>query len=290
MLRRLLGRTANRVLERLGLEIVPVSCDLDSLLLEGPRLDRMFAQTAEIAAAWLSSQTIHPQKAGFDVEQEVRLFVADYLASPFRNPRGGSRMGNLLWLNLIAKAFAPDIIVDSGTFAGASAWALARGNPGARILSFDPDLSRLRLRVPAVEYIQRDWTTTDAALFEGKDTLCYFDDHVDQWRRIEEAHARGVATVILDDDYAVHEFPPMAHGGSALPKASFLFDFSLGDGEVIRWREGNNVYDWTVRKTELDRVRSLVARYERLPNAAAAFGCDQMPYSLAALGQRGGGN
>jgi hypothetical protein len=283
MLRRILGRTANRILGSIDLELTPVVTDLDSLLLPGPRLERMFNETAMILARWLSSQTVHECKERFNVEQEVRLFFADYMASPFRNPRGGSRMGNLLWLNLIAKSFAPDLIVDSGTYTGASAWALARGNPRARIFSFDPDMSRLKLRAANVEYIGKDWTSIGPSTFHGKDTLVYFDDHVDQCRRIEEAFDRGVPTAIFDDDYAINEFAPMAHGGFSLPKVGFLFDDSLSDGEVIRWHEGGKPYDWTVRKPELDRIKAMIRKYERLPNAALPFGIDQLPYSMAAL-------
>jgi hypothetical protein len=285
VLRRILGRMANRILSKMDLELIPVAADLDSLLLPGPRLDRMFSETAAIAVTWLSSQKIFEWKERFDVEQEVRLFFIDYLASPFRNPRGGSRIGNLLWLNLIAKSLVPDLIVDSGTYTGASAWALARGNPRARILSFDLDMSRLKLRASNVEYIEKDWTGMAPSTFHGKVTLGYFDDHVDQCRRIEETFDRGIRTAIFDDDYAISEFAPMAHGGLSLPKVSFLFDQSLSDGEVIRWHEGGKSYRWRACKPELDRIKALIRTYERLPNAALPFGIDQLPYSVAALAE-----
>jgi hypothetical protein len=286
VLRRILGRTANNLLSRIGLEVVPISIDLGCILAPGKRLDHMFSTTTALVRSWLSSQKLYEPRMVFDVEQEVRGFFHDYMRSPFRNPRGGSRMGNLLCLNLIAKSLSPDLIVDSGTFTGASAWALARGNPRAHLLSFDPDLSRLKLRVPHVEYVGYDWSKYDPTIFVGRTTLCYFDDHIDQWRRLEEAFDRRVSVAVLDDDYTVYQCPPMAHGGASLPKASFLFDDSLKDGEVIEWYEGQYKYDWTVHRPALERVKAMIRCYERLPNVGFPFGIEQIPYSVASFATR----
>jgi hypothetical protein len=271
---------ANALLRPLGMELVRTSLDLDSFLEPGKYRDAIFRQVAAAADGWLQTQAIAPRRQSFDVEHEVRGFFGDYLASPFRGPNGGSRVGNLLWLNLLAKALAPDVIVDSGTFKGASAWALARGNPKARILSFDIDMSHVLLRVPGVDYIQSDWTQHPVT---GQNILCYFDDHVDQCRRVREAFERGASTLVFDDDYDVTQFAPMAHGGFSLPKLSFCFDESLQEGEVIAWREGGRRYEWTVPKAELDRVRGMTEHYQRLPDLSTPFGVDQMPYSIAAL-------
>ena len=280
MLRRIARKSANLLLGPLGLELVRPARDLDDFLEPGKHRDRIFRQAAQAAESWLQAQGFAPQRRAFDVEAEVRGFFDDYRASPFRDPFGGSRIGNLLWLNLLAKAFAPAVMVDSGTYKGASAWALARGNPGARLLSFDIDMSHLLLKVPGAEYIQADWMSHDIT---GTDIFCYFDDHVDQVRRVREAATRGVSVAVFDDDYDVTQFAPMAHGGFSLPKLSFCFDDSLQDGDVIAWREGGKRYEWAVPKGELDAARGLVTRYQRLPDISAPFGVDQMPYSIAAL-------
>ncbi|MFO1248265.1 MAG: hypothetical protein U1E93_08610 [Alphaproteobacteria bacterium] len=280
MLGRIARKSANLLLGPLGLELTRPARDLEDFLEPGKFRDRIFRQAAQSADGWLKTQNFAPQHRSFDVEQEVRAFFDDYCASPFRDPFGGSRIGNLLWLNLLAKAFAPAVMVDSGTYKGASAWALSRGNPGARLMSFDIDMSHLLLRVPGVEYIQADWTQH---AIESADIFCYFDDHVDQCRRVREAAARGVSLAVFDDDYDVTQFPPMAHGGFSLPKLSFCFDDGLADGDVIAWREGGKRHAWPVPKAELDAVRALVTRYERLPDISVPFGVDQMPYSIAAL-------
>ena len=280
MLKRLARKAATALLRPLGMEMVRVSRDLDDFLEPGKHRDAIFRRAATAADDWLQTQAIAPQYQAFDIEREMREFFDDYLASPFREPHGGSRIGNLLWLDLLAKAFAPDVIVDSGTFKGASAWALARGNPNARIVSFDIDLSQLLLRVPGVNYIESDWAGHDIT---GQNMLCYFDDHVDQCRRVREAFAHGASVAVFDDDYDVTQFAPMAHGGFSLPKLSFCFDRSLEDGEVIAWREGGHRHEWTVPGGELEAVRGMVEHYQRLPDISAPFGVDQMPYSIAGL-------
>jgi hypothetical protein len=146
-LRRVLGRGVNRVLRPLRLELTTLTNDFDAQLVSPRHLDRMFHEIGRISGEWLSNQDVFCVRRAFDTEIEARNFFADYLGSPFRSPHGGSRFGNLLWLNLLAKAQSPDVIVDSGTFTGASAWAA----PGARIRSYDLDLSQLIYRVAGVE-------------------------------------------------------------------------------------------------------------------------------------------
>lgn len=280
---RSLGRMANSVLDRFGLEIVRKATDMDCLLAEGPRRDALFRQSATAARTWLENTRTF-QWVPFDVETEIRVFFDNYMLSPtFRDSRGGSRFGNLLWLDLLAKAFAPDLIIDSGTFKGASAWALQRGCPNALVLSFDIDLSQA-VRIGGVEYIASDWT--QHPLPDGAKIMAYFDDHTDQCARVQQSWERGVTVAVFDDDYTVAEMPPMAHGGFSLPKLSFAFDDTIADGEAIEWYEGPRRYSWTADKKALDAARTRVSHYERLCDIGAPFGIEQIPYSIAAIAPR----
>ena len=119
----------------------------------------------------------------------------------------------------------PDLVIDSGTFRGASAWAFSA--TGAKVHSFDIDLSRLARTSDHVTYSQRDWTQFDWKDFDFSRTLIYFDDHLDQVRRLIEAAQRGIPLAIFDDDLPVTSVAPMAHGGAALPKIEFVLDDGL---------------------------------------------------------------
>src|SRR5579863_7724019 len=141
-LRRIIARRANKVLNYFRLEVVPVGNDFDARLESETHIARAIELIASDARQWLDKQSVIGPVYAFDIRSEIESFFSDYLRHPFRNPRGGSRFGNLLWLDRLAKAMRPSTIVDSGTYTGASAWALARGAPSAKILSFGIDMSR----------------------------------------------------------------------------------------------------------------------------------------------------
>lgn len=277
------GRYINRVLRTFGLEMGLVNKEFEARLTSDKHLSRMFSMLAESAADFLSSQNIIQINNKFDIEAEIRAFYDAYLDSPYTSSYGGSRIGNLLWLDLIAKWAQPNLIIDSGTHRGASAWALAQGAPDARILSFDIDLSRLASRCKNVEYIERDWTTVNYDNLDTSRSLCYFDDHIDQSRRLKEAADRRFPLAIFDDDFTVFSFAPMAHGGLAIPKISFLLDETLKDGEIIEWVEGRQRFSWTVDRARLDSLKDLIRATVRLPNLVAPLAIDQLPYRIVAI-------
>lgn len=280
---RLVGRYIRKALREVGLDLSPVRTEFQARLVSETHLSRMFATLGHAASGFLASQDILPIRHTFDLEAEIGRFYRAYLDSPFTKFAGGSRIGNLLWLDLIAKWTGPDLIIDSGTYRGASAWALAQGAPQARILSFDIDLSNLALRCENVEYIENDWTSLDFDAIDKSRSFCYFDDHVDQGRRLKEAADRNFPLAIFDDDFTVYGFAPMAHGGFAIPKISFILDESLADGEVIEWVEGAQRFSWPVDRAQLDALRNLIGATARLPNLVEPLTIDQLPYRLVAI-------
>ena len=217
---------------------------------------RIFSAFAKIADDWLRCQNLFCVACTFDSTQALRQFYEQFLDSPFRGIGGGSRFNNLAWLYLIAKAMQPDLVIDSGTFRGASAWAFAAA--GAKVQSFDIDLSRLARRENGVVYSECDWTQ-----FEWKDvdfsrSLIYFDDHLDQVRRLIEAARLGIPLAIFAD-VSSHVLRTVARGGAALPKIEFVLD------------------DWAQERRHPARPRppsTLSHRYSYLDRAALMrYGC-----------------
>ena len=205
--------------------------DFDARIENSRILGFLFDALAAPAEQWLNHQPFFDLPNGpIQVGGQIEDFYLRYLESPFRSQVGGSRFNNLLWLNLIAHAMQPSIIVDSGTFLGASAWALSLGAPQCPIYSFDVDLSHLKLRALAVKYVQSDWMRVDFSSYDPSRGLCYFDDHIDQAKRLIEAGSRHIPTAIFDDDFPITAFAPMAHEGQALPKIEFVLDDRLREG------------------------------------------------------------
>ncbi|MGB6687382.1 MAG: hypothetical protein WBE76_06025 [Terracidiphilus sp.] len=242
----------------------------------------LFRDFATCANEWLKGQACF-EAVGFDIEAMVRDFFFAYMKTPFREQPEGSRFNNCLWLSILARAFDPSVVVDSGTFEGASAWALSFGALNAEVWSFDIDLSALRWRAPRVQYRQQDWTEVEFGARSGQRTLVYFDDHVDQARRLLEAQERGFGMAVFDDDFPVIPALQMAHGGSAFPKIEFVLSEELRREKEISWRSRARTFRWPVDVAYLDRARAAIAVVERLPNTSSITGIHQTPYSVVKI-------
>jgi hypothetical protein len=273
----------NRLLKKAGVVLSREHSDFEDQLISTKHLDLMFAALADELDEWLQSQTIFAVVEKFDVFGEVAKFYSAYLGAPYRDQSAGSRFNNLLWLALIAKALQPTLIVDSGTYSGASAWALAFGAPTVPVLSFDINMSQLRHRAKNVEYVEEDWAQYDLAGFDLGRGFCYFDDHVDQAKRLMEAASRGFPIAVFDDDLSIGAFPQMARDTSVLPKIEFILDEGLQDGEELRWLSRGVSKSWIVDKAYLDMARSLIKQADRLPNTSLTTGIHQTPYRIVSL-------
>jgi hypothetical protein len=278
-IKRVAFRSINRALSTFGMRLDLIELDLDSFPLNETFQNSLFRELAQSADTWLENQTLF-NAVKFDTEEMVRELFFAYMKTPFRQPGGGSRFNNLLWLSILARAFNPAVIVDSGTFRGASAWALKFGAPNAEVWSFDIDMSRIELRTPGVEYREQDWTTFDFGGRLGQQTLVYFDDHLDQVRRLMEAHERNVGLTIFDDDFPVVSAVAMAHEGMAFPKIEFVLSDELRNEKEIVWKSGGRTLRWPVNVAYLDRGLNVIAATDRLPNTSLVTGLHQTPYRV----------
>lgn len=281
-LRRVAFRTVNSLLRSQDLSLAPVIRDFDARLDSPQHLGQLFDNLTNPIHDWIHNQQLFPV-GPVPVRFLVERFYEDYLASPFRQAGGGSRFNNLLWLYLLSHSIKPTVIIDSGTYTGASAWALSMGSPNSPVFSFDIDMSRLLLKIPTVKYIEEDWSTFDLANCDVSRGLCYFDDHVDQVGRLLQAKERRFPWVIFDDDFPITCFVGMAHGGHALPKIEFALNEKLADKDMITWTHGGRHFSWQVDREYLDKGRAAIHATERLPNTSLITGIQQTPYRVVAL-------
>lgn len=233
----------------------------------------------------MSAQTILRETHAFDVREATGAFFEAWMSTPFRRPTGGSRFNNILWLHLISKAMRPNIIIDSGTFEGASAWALSKGAPDAETMSFDVDLSQILHREPGVHYIEHDWTAVPINAPTGSRVLAYFDDHIDQARRLLEARQLGVTIAIFDDDLPLTAFYRMAPTTAVLPKIEFVLDDSLRDGQILEWNYRGTCQRFVIDRAYLNRARAVIEASERLPPTGLITGIYQTPYRIVRLAE-----
>jgi hypothetical protein len=273
----------NRMIAPAGLMVEKTWLDFDARLTSETHINRMHKALAEAFQGWVEIQKIIEKPVTFNIIEHVFAFYEQYLKSPFRTPHGGSRYNNALWLSLLSRAINPGLIVDSGTYEGASAWVFAIGAPDAKIYSFDIDLSHIRKREANCVYREHDWMVHEFREIDCTIGLCYFDDHVDQAKRLIEARSRGFLYAIFDDDFNVTSFAPYAHESNALPKVEFILDDSLLDGELITWTSGNSLQSWTADRSYLERARATIDQTERLPDTSPITGIHQTPYRIVRL-------
>ena len=287
--RRIVFRWLNRLLNLAGLRLERVNDDFSIQPLDNFTRERIFEKLGEVHQHWISEQQIYQPAKELDAVAEVRTFFNAWLASPFKRQTGSSRFNNLFWLYYISKTYDPKVIIDSGTYEGASAWALKLGSPEACVFSYDVDLSQVKLKVPGVEYLQYDWSACEHQWTESDRILVYFDDHVDQARRLIEAKKFACSVVIFDDDYPFTSYYAMAPNANVLPKVEFIIDDSLCDGQVFEWgtAKPGRTNRWTVNKKYLNEAKSCIDTTVRLPSTALITGIHQTPYRLVKIRRTG---
>src|ERR1700688_3724927 len=248
------------ILLRFGLEIREFSSELDHFTIS-EKIKRRSMRMASIAVGQFLRTAGHTVDAG-ELEAAVTTFYSLAPECPERQSSGGCGFNAGLELFVAARLLRPSVIVESGVYRGFTTWVLRRAAPDAKILSFDLDLSRLRRAEKGVEYVEADISTYDFRSVPKEDALCFFDDHVAQVLRIEQASAWGFTNLIFDDNLPVH----CLHGdGTApCPTVDMIFDDDLAEGELIEWKAKGR-FQYEVRKADLVALREKIAFARPVP-------------------------
>lgn len=197
-------------------------------------------------------------------DKEIAAFLDALATCPVRQQSGGSGVNAALILWLLTRAIQPTLVVESGVLRGFTSWVLRQAAPEAEIHSFDISFSELQWRSRNVRYHEADWMTVDLKSLSRDRGLVFFDDHVDQWRRVREAAARGFRYLVLDDNLPAHALH--GDGKAACPTLDMLFDDELQDGELIEWRTECGVFSFRHDRALALATRRLIGRHARLPS------------------------
>lgn len=166
------------------------------------------------------------------IEQDVLDFYRLLKRNPARQETKGSTQDGLnLWLHLIVRQLQPQIIVESGTLVGRSLYTLKQASTSAEIHSFDISYFKLLFKDNSIEYHEYDFSNSDIKC-QGIG-FAYFDDHINNGRRIREAYDKGIKYVVFDQCAQVGAVHPYRYPG--LPSAIMIADGTLEEGDVIEW-------------------------------------------------------
>ena len=127
-------------------------------------------------------------------------FRAIYEARPIRDNAGGMLSTHMFYSWLTAKTLNPELIIDSGTYKGQSAWLFKQACPSAKVISFDVDTSQRKITCEGVEYVDGDFSQYDWSGIPGK-SLAFFDDHQNAYNRIQQCNWFGIKTIMFEDNY-----------------------------------------------------------------------------------------
>ena len=262
-------RLINRGLEPAGFTLRRFQPEIQVRAMESPQVRARQITTFRTALG--HSLADFPEIAGnLPDEAAIAAFMDALPQCPVGQDTGGGGFSAAMLLWTIARALRPELVVESGVFRGFTTWVLRQASPEARQYAFDISFAERQRIEPGVEYHEQDWMTLDLSCPAQTPALIYFDDHVDQWRRVREAAARGFRYLIFDDSLpslALHN-----DGWAAVPTIDMLFEDDLGDGEEIRWRTECGPFLYRYDASLAAQTRGLVRHHVRLPDLRFIFG------------------
>ena len=229
--------------------------------------DALIRAIFEIAGKFLRQyQNCLPITDDKNLEKIIRDFFDLYDARPIRDNTGGTKFNDSLWIYLIAHSLAPRFIIESGTHQGHSAWLLRQACPDADMHCFDISLQHLIHRESNIHYHEMDWSEFDIQAAGADESLCYFDDHTNQARRIREAYERGFRILLFDDNRSASTL--YGTGGPPVPTIDMLFDDSLEFGETIEWQRHGKRYQYVYQRDDILGARELIEFHATTPDLA----------------------
>lgn len=198
----------------------------------------------------------------------VAGFDALYATRPVRETKGGSGYNDSLSLYVLVSLLQPALIVESGVLRGHATWLLRQACPHAGLLCFDPAPESRTYSDPGARYHGEDWSAVPVSPPEAGPgrALAVFDDHVNQAKRVREAHDRGFRLALFDDNFPAEHL--YATGVPPVPTLSMLTDPGLAYGTEIIWRRHGRERRYTYSEADTYGAASLIERMLVLPDLA----------------------
>lgn len=165
-------------------------------------------------------------------------------AHPLKDRTGAISVGEAFWLYCLARDVEPNVVVESGTMFGWSAYFLRHAvKTDVDIHSFDPDE---RDPINCSFHHKYDWSKT--AFAYPLPSFVFFDDHQHQGDRLQQAIDRNVRDVVFHDNYLApdHSHVPIRFCELPADKVELCFTFPPMPECVLAGEFGdlNTPYRW----------------------------------------------
>lgn len=139
-----------------------------------------------------------------DIVIKIDEFIEFYKNRPLSENHGGCLSINMFYTWFIFNKIKPKYVIESGIFQGQGTWLIENIESKPKVFAIDP-LPQQRLYIsPNVKYTTQDFltfTNDNISKDRAKETMIYFDDHQDQYKRLNHAYSLGFKHIMLDDNY-----------------------------------------------------------------------------------------
>jgi hypothetical protein len=189
------------------------------------------------------------------IDRFTQNFIEIYDKRPVENNIGGAGLIPNYWLFVMARWLKPTLIIESGVWKGQTSWLLRQARPTAEIHAFDINLKNLQYKDKTISYHEYDWINSDIRNKNHDEGLVFFDDHINQAKRVREAYKRGFKWLIFDDNVPTDQIYKI--GVPALPSIDMLFDAHLKEGDMIGWELNGKKYSYVFKEKDTFGARRL---------------------------------
>ena len=140
-----------------------------------------------------------------DIKSKLDEFAELYKSRPIKNNTGGMKAPHLFATWFIVQYMNFGIIIESGIAKGQGTWAIEQANPNAKVFSIDILLNQRKYISDKVTYYSKDFYTHSWDNLNKKNTLCFFDDHIDAFKRVKYLYENNFKYAIFEDNYPTGE-------------------------------------------------------------------------------------
>lgn len=233
-----------------------------SYMIDSDLQNRLYSELADTADMYFRTIAAHPASSQ-DFYELIKEFFEIFRDRPQKDNTHGSGFHNAFWIYLYCKLFNPDLIVESGVWKGHTTWLMEQACPEAKVFGFDRNLKNLEYFDLKAELFENDWEKHQFPNFDPDRAFVFFDDHVDNAKRILEAKEKGFKHLIIDDNPPAHKIFTHIPG---IPTAAMLHENQGIDQDSISWIWNDRLVEREIDPKEAEKSGKLIKTHSYFPD------------------------
>lgn len=142
-----------------------------------------------------------PPWSAEEMRESLEEFAELYERRPIRDNHGGMKSPHMFQTWFVARKLNPSVIIESGVFKGQGTWLFEQACPNAELHCVDINLGIIEYRSERAAYYDKDFTNYGWRDLPRDQTLLFFDDHQNAYRRLAHTKWLGFKHVMFEDNY-----------------------------------------------------------------------------------------